>query len=309
MLHPFRDVDDIAGMEGHRRLAPFLIPPFARHADEDLACAMVDVPVVAASGLKRDVGHGKRGLLAALQILRDERSQVTPAGEILGVCRVGLTLGPGSCRGIGGIVALRQSLLAEITHQLGHLFRRIAHAHGALLMGSQLRGHALEGSQGGNGHYLAVGGRELVAGENVAEEMRLQIVVVLRTESIVEGAATHLGLRFGSHLERQAGIVPHLRTLPRSPFIAGLACRLAFVEHLRQGSKCIERTGKASVGIELGESFLEFVDGHTAVEGFVDGRRQAVEVALCLKTCNSGKVQLTLGQCGSHRIMDCCHDY
>ena len=54
-------------------------------------------------------------------------------------------------------------------------------------MGSQLWSNTFETTQGSNGHYLAVGCRELVAGEDVTEEVGLQVVVILRAELVVEG--------------------------------------------------------------------------------------------------------------------------
>lgn len=63
---------------------------------------------------------------------------------------------------------------------------RVAHVHGTLLVGGELWSNAFETAQGCYGNYLAVGSRELVASEDVTKEVRLQIVVILRTELIVE---------------------------------------------------------------------------------------------------------------------------
>ena len=55
-----------------------------------------------------------------------------------------------------------------------------------LLVGCQLRRNAIESAQGGHGHDFAVGGSELVASEDVTKQVRLQVVVVLRAEVVVE---------------------------------------------------------------------------------------------------------------------------
>ena len=59
------DGDDIAGLQAPGRLARFLIPALAVHAQQQLSAvfgSVMNVPVVAAAGLKGDVGH-KYGLL------------------------------------------------------------------------------------------------------------------------------------------------------------------------------------------------------------------------------------------------------
>ena len=56
VLCAFGDVDNVAGMETDGRFAPFLIDALAADADEDLVCAVVDVPVVAAARFEGDIG-------------------------------------------------------------------------------------------------------------------------------------------------------------------------------------------------------------------------------------------------------------
>ena len=65
-----------------------------------------------------------------------------------------------------------------------------------------------------DGHDLAVGSRELIAGEDIAEEVRLQIVVILRAEVVVERAARHLRLILHAQFLGLAGVVPLLRARP-----------------------------------------------------------------------------------------------
>ena len=58
VLDVCRNIDHVAGMQFSGFFAPFLIPALSVNADEELSAAFVsvmDVPVVAAAGLKRDV--------------------------------------------------------------------------------------------------------------------------------------------------------------------------------------------------------------------------------------------------------------
>ena len=49
VLYAFRDVDDVTGVKMDGRFAPFLIYAFAAHANKNLVCSVVDMPVVAAT--------------------------------------------------------------------------------------------------------------------------------------------------------------------------------------------------------------------------------------------------------------------
>ena len=106
-------------------------------------------------------------------------SQVAVADEILRIARIGFALRPLTAQGIALAVKPRTEFVNE--------FLRVAHVYSPLLVGSQLRGYTFQSAKGCNGHYLAVGICELVASKDVAEKMRLQIVVILRTELIVKG--------------------------------------------------------------------------------------------------------------------------
>ena len=57
MLHLGGDGDDGAGIHRDGFLAPLLIPAATADADEHLYCPVVDVPIVAATGLEGDVMH------------------------------------------------------------------------------------------------------------------------------------------------------------------------------------------------------------------------------------------------------------
>ena len=52
VFHTFGNGDGNAWLELHGLLAPLLIPTAATHAQEHLLSAMMDVPVVAATGLE-----------------------------------------------------------------------------------------------------------------------------------------------------------------------------------------------------------------------------------------------------------------
>ena len=161
--------DDGAGCHLNGFLAPFLIPAATSHADEHLHLLVVNMPVVAAAGLEVDVHHTSANV-----------GQVTLTNEILSV-GIGLALGP--------FGEQRVALVAEPSAELIHELLTVAHVDGTLLVGGQLRGNTFQAAQGSHGHYLAVGSRKLIASEDVTKEVRLQVVVVLRTEIVVERTA------------------------------------------------------------------------------------------------------------------------
>ena len=82
MLHFGRNGDDGAGSHLLRLLAPFMIPAMTGNADEHLHLLVVDVPIVAATGLEGDIHHTATDIC-----------QITLTNEILAV-RIMLTLGP-----------------------------------------------------------------------------------------------------------------------------------------------------------------------------------------------------------------------
>ena len=75
----FRNFDNGAGKELNGRLAPFLVPAAAGHANQNLYLFVVDMPVVAAAGLEAYVG------LAAFH-----QGQVTVACKVLCVGKGGI---------------------------------------------------------------------------------------------------------------------------------------------------------------------------------------------------------------------------
>ena len=87
-------------------------------------------------------------------------------------------------------------------------FLRVAHIHGSTLVGSQLRVNAFEAAQCRYGHYLAVGRSQLVTSEDVAKEVNLQIVVILRTESVVECTPREFRLHLRTLFQSLCRIIP-----------------------------------------------------------------------------------------------------
>lgn len=116
VLYALGNVDYVARKELHGRLAPLLIPSFARDADENLASTVVDMPIIAAAWFKGDIAHGLHRLLALGQVFRCQGSQIAVAHEVLGVCRVGLADGEGQ------VVALAAALCGRGGIILPHLF-------------------------------------------------------------------------------------------------------------------------------------------------------------------------------------------
>ena len=232
--------------------------------------------------------------------------QVAVANEILCIARIWISLGPITSHGIGCIVDLRKTIFPQIFAEFIHLFLRVAHIHCTCLVGSKLGSHTLDGREGSYGHDLSIGRRELVSGKDVSEKMCLEIIVVLRTEIIVERTARELGLYLCSHFERSLCIVPDGRTRPCLSFIVCDTVGLAVFEHLAQYTQCIERAWEACVGIEVREGFLEFVDGYTPVKSSTNSRIESGEVALCFEACYRSQMKLTLSKALS--ICSCCHN-
>lgn len=83
----------ITWLQRNGRFAPFLIPTLAADADEDLVCAVVDVPVVATSWFEGHIAVALHGLLFGREILGLDRCKTTVAREILGKWVLGLPLG------------------------------------------------------------------------------------------------------------------------------------------------------------------------------------------------------------------------
>lgn len=97
-----------------------------------------------------------------------------------------------------------------------------------------------------NCNNLAVGRAELVTGEDVSEKMRLKVVVVLRTEVVVERLTGKLCLDISTFFQGFLCIIPKRRVGPRLTLYPSF---LGILQHFAQDSKRIERTREASICI------------------------------------------------------------
>ena len=166
MLHFSRDGNDGAGSHLNWSLAPFLIPTTTCDANQHLYLFVVDVPVITATRFERNIHDTAANVC-----------QIALTNEVLTV-RIWLALRPLGAQGI--------ALIAEPCAELIDQLLRVAHVHGTLLVSGELWSNAFEATQGCYGNYLTIGSSELVTSEDITKEVRLQVVVVLRAEGIVE---------------------------------------------------------------------------------------------------------------------------
>ena len=117
---------------------------------------------------------------------------------------------------------------------------------------------------------------EIVACKDVAKEMRLEVVVGLRCEPIVERLSGELGLHPGAASQRV--IIGRQRRCLASRF-ARLSILLALLNDLLQSSQGIERARESCVGVELRKSLFDLADGESGVKAVVDSDTQAGDVA------------------------------
>ena len=66
MLYAFGNVHDVASLQWNSGFAPFLVSGTTRYADQNLACAMMDVPVVAATWFEGDIGKVQNALFISV---------------------------------------------------------------------------------------------------------------------------------------------------------------------------------------------------------------------------------------------------
>lgn len=137
MLHAFWNIDHIARLEWNGRLAPLLIPSLTRHTDKHLACAMMYMPMVAASRLKGHVAHRQSRLLAFANIFGSQQGEMAIAREVFGVCRIGTSYG-------------KRQMVGFVRDLLGHLIRPhiLGKTEGSPCLGPS-------GIEGDVGYYLS----------------------------------------------------------------------------------------------------------------------------------------------------------
>ena len=274
MLGAGGDGDHHAGRQLHGSLAPFLIPSATADADQHLDGVVVNVPVVAAAGLEGDVAEAADGV---------EHGEVALPDEVFGVGIVGLAQRIGRGRhglrlpfdgGYGRLATLafgRKSILRQRMHDTVQLFVGDAHVERTAHVGLQLRHHALEAAEGADSHQLAVGMGQQVAGEDVAEKVCLEVVVLGWAEIVVERLAAELGLHLGALLQ---GVVARGQGRRLGAEFVGLTVVVKLLQHLLQRTQRIERTGETHVGIELRQGLLDLVGREAGTQAVAYGHTE-----------------------------------
>ena len=149
VLDAHRDIYHIAGAQFLCRFAPFLIKPSTSHADEDLsatAFGVMDVPVVAAAGLERNVVNA--------DLLGGKGHEVALPDKVLRKCVVGGTDGKGhlvlvSGLCVGAVIFVRPDLLrhakgrprlgpSRVKRRMRKDFRYLSPGHPVALCGHQM---------------------------------------------------------------------------------------------------------------------------------------------------------------------------
>lgn len=92
MLYALWNVDDVAGIEGYCRFAPLLIPATTRHANQNLVCTVMNVPVVAAAWFESHVAVALHGGFSGGEIFGLQWCKIAVAGEELRVAHIRITL-------------------------------------------------------------------------------------------------------------------------------------------------------------------------------------------------------------------------
>ena len=200
MLHAFGDLYHHAGLKGYGVFAPLLIPAAATDADEYLTKTMVNMPVVAASGLECNVGERHSGLLSLAKVGRMYGRKKTLTYEILGIGGVRLALWPRACGGIGSETLLRETAFNKIEAEFGNCISTDAKIDGTTPVGFQLRLGTTNTHQCADGYNLTVGRRENSAGKNVSKKVGFEVVVGLGAEHEIEWLTCETGLEVGTCL-------------------------------------------------------------------------------------------------------------
>ena len=144
----------------------------------------------------------------------------------------------------------------------------------------QLRAAALKPGERAHRHQFALGVGEVVAGEDVAEEVSLQVIVRSRGERVVERPARQLRL----HLRAlPQGVIILLHRTGLAPLGVALALRLALLHDTLQRAQGVKAAREARVGVKLRQGLLHLVHRQSGVKTTADGRLQPVDVALGLE--------------------------
>ena len=92
VLHTLGNVDYVTRIECYCRFAPLLIPATTRHANQNLVCTVVNVPVVAAARFESHVAVALHGGFSGGEIFGLQWCEIAVAGEELGVAHIRITL-------------------------------------------------------------------------------------------------------------------------------------------------------------------------------------------------------------------------
>ena len=145
----------------------------------------------------------------------------------LGVGSIGdaqLLDGDGSPEGFG-LADLGEQCLGDGQQlSIGH-----SHVTGAAHVGSQLGLDTLQTSQGTYRDEFTVGMGEVVAGEDVAKQVGLEVIVLGRAEGVVKGLPRELCLHFGALFQ---GVVIAGQGSGVFTLDSGLAVGFALFQHL-----------------------------------------------------------------------------
>ena len=169
-------------------------------------------------------------------------------------------------------------------------------------MGNQLGFAAGEGRNGADRHDLTVGMAQVVAGENVAEKMGLEVVVRCWYKAVIERFSRQAGLDFGPLLQSIISSRKRIGVLPRIVVDPG---RQTGVQDLFQCAECVERTRKSRVCIQLRKRLFGFADGESLVKCLGQRRFQAGLVSLGLEGGDDGKSLPPGSKCVVHFLGDC----
>lgn len=155
------------------------------------------------------------------------------------------------------------------------------HVHADAHVRLQLRRDALHRRQHAHRGDLAGLPVQVVALENIAEQMRLEVFVDGGRE-IEQGAlhrGTHQSCLIG-RASRQQGVALWNRPARRWPRRIAQAALLSGLGHLHQFTQGIEASGKTGIGIQLHQHLLDLVQGQSCVEALLQRGCQASHVAL-----------------------------
>ena len=103
---------------------------------------------------------------------------------------------------------------------------------------------------------------QVVAGEDVAEEVSLEVIVGSGGEGVGECAPRELALHFGALSE---GVVISGQGVGVASFRVCDACDAALFGDALQGAQCVEAAREAGVSIELREGLFDLVQGQAVV--------------------------------------------